>query len=69
MVMENKTEMTNEQIYSLLSHPDGMVRSLADWTREYRGYGTRWQVIPNEGVAEDYEARLVERLNELEATA
>ena len=66
--MSSTTEaITNEEIRELLRHPDGMVRSLADWAREYRGNGWRAQITPNEGVAEDFEHRLRERLAQLEA--
>lgn len=52
---------TAEELHSLLSHPDAFVRSYADWTREFRGLGTRG-LLPSEYAAELNQIRLANRL-------
>ncbi len=55
--------LTAAQLHGLLSHPDAQVRSLADWTREYRGFGTRGLSGDQYSVdAARMERQLVERL-------
>lgn len=56
---------------SYLRHPDGQVRSLADWTLAYWGISnTRWpNVKPNERWAREYLGKLHRRLRELAVVA
>lgn len=61
------TSLTDQQVAALLSHPNGMVRSLADWTREYRGNGFRG--LTNAAAALNTERKLIVQLERLECEA
>jgi hypothetical protein len=60
----NSSIYTDSQLHELLSHPDAYIRSLADWTREYRGMGTR-RVDRDLATADQFERRLGKRLWDL----
>lgn len=66
---QTTAEMTAAELGALLRHPDPLVRSLADWTRQYRGLGWRPNVAANPAAAVTHERRLRARLAELAAYA
>jgi hypothetical protein len=49
------------ELHSMLRHPDAYVRSLADWTKAYRGWGWR-NIKPSLSTADEYETKLRNRL-------
>lgn len=55
---------TDTELRKYLAHPDAMVRSFADWAREYRGAG--WRGLKRDVInADDMEFKLNARLNAL----